>query len=264
MDEMGRRRSEVGLPGDTGELESATPVLTLRVDEGRGPHDFHVRGGSGTIGRSPECDVCLEDDLVSRRHAKVQVQGGKWRIEDLGSTNGTWVNEDRLTTSVALARGDRLRLGNATLHVQAGDLLEPRVAAAAPAPASGGVSFEVPGHQSGHINMAGRDLHDHSLHHYEDRSQTNYYGDNPFLMIFHASGAAKVLMIVGMFLSLAGVGCWGYPIVRAVTEGFSQPAGSFDPPEFHAIPWLPLGAGLAFGGSLILLIGMAMARRDRR
>jgi pSer/pThr/pTyr-binding forkhead associated (FHA) protein len=53
----------------------------------------------------------LDETTVSRRHAQITVRGGEVIIEDLGSQNGTWVNECRLDGPMALADGDRVRFG---------------------------------------------------------------------------------------------------------------------------------------------------------
>jgi hypothetical protein len=70
--------------------------------------------GELIIGRRPPADVLLRDDAVSGRHARVARQDGAWIVEDLGSTNGTFVNGQRLTGPVGLAPGDVLVTGSAT------------------------------------------------------------------------------------------------------------------------------------------------------
>ena len=64
-----------------------------------------------TIGREG-CDVNLMDPEVSRRHAAIRDQGGSLAIEDLGSTNGTFVNGVKIVAITALKHGDEVRLGN--------------------------------------------------------------------------------------------------------------------------------------------------------
>ena len=71
-----------------------------------------------TIGRAPGCSVALSDDtFVSQLHARVYVRDGQPFVEDLGSTNGTFVNQSRLTKTQRLRRGDRLQVGQTILEV---------------------------------------------------------------------------------------------------------------------------------------------------
>jgi predicted component of type VI protein secretion system len=70
-----------------------------------------------TIGREG-CDVNLMDPEVSRRHAAIRDQGGSLAIEDLGSTNGTFVNGTRITAATVLNDGDEVRLGNTVWSIR--------------------------------------------------------------------------------------------------------------------------------------------------
>ena len=67
-----------------------------------------------TIGRSPSCEIPLEDDQVSRRHALITLHEGQAHIRDLRSRNGTLVNGERLAGEVVLQPGDRVRVGTTT------------------------------------------------------------------------------------------------------------------------------------------------------
>jgi DNA-binding winged helix-turn-helix (wHTH) protein len=68
--------------------------------------------GETTIGRSPDCRVTLPFPTVSRCHARILLVGGKATLEDLRSTNGTFVNGTRIERSAPLADGDRIQLGS--------------------------------------------------------------------------------------------------------------------------------------------------------
>ena len=70
------------------------------------------------IGRRGECDVVLRDDAVSGRHARISWDTDSWQVEDLNSTNGTYVNGRRVTRPIRLKTGDALRIGNATWRVE--------------------------------------------------------------------------------------------------------------------------------------------------
>ncbi|XZE32365.1 diguanylate cyclase [Pirellulaceae bacterium SH501] len=65
-----------------------------------------------SIGRETACEVILDDDSVSRRHAKLRYEGDSIWVDDLGSTNGVFVNEHQVDGSHSLAAGDRIRFGN--------------------------------------------------------------------------------------------------------------------------------------------------------
>jgi serine/threonine protein kinase len=73
--------------------------------------------GRVTLGRAPDNTVPLDDARVSRRHALIEVGGGQVRLTDLDSTNGTFVNQRRIT-SADLREGDLVRMGDVTLLVQ--------------------------------------------------------------------------------------------------------------------------------------------------
>src|SRR5258708_4659079 len=70
-----------------------------------------------TVGRAAGCGVALEDVTVSQLHARVFRRDGRLWVEDLGSTNGTFVNRKKVAAPVALRRGDRLQVGSTVLEV---------------------------------------------------------------------------------------------------------------------------------------------------
>src|SRR3712207_4943798 len=85
-----------------------------------GPHqgtEFDING-SAVLGRDPSSGIVLEDPEASRRHASVSFEGGNVTVEDLGSTNGTYVAGERIEGSRPLANGDRIRIGTTVLEVR--------------------------------------------------------------------------------------------------------------------------------------------------
>jgi diguanylate cyclase (GGDEF)-like protein len=68
-----------------------------------------------TIGREEKADIRITDDGVSRRHASLRLEKEAVRIEDMGSTNGTFLNEERITGPELLKDGDKLRIGSTTI-----------------------------------------------------------------------------------------------------------------------------------------------------
>ena len=69
------------------------------------------------IGRSAECDLAMVDTYLSSRHARLANDGGDLTIEDLGSTNGTYVNQELLKGRVLLERGDIVQTGGVLFEV---------------------------------------------------------------------------------------------------------------------------------------------------
>ncbi len=69
------------------------------------------------VGRAMGCDLRLEDTYVSQEHARIFAKNGSWYVEDLGSTNGTFVNEQRLAAPAMLTPGDRIRVGTTILEL---------------------------------------------------------------------------------------------------------------------------------------------------
>jgi uncharacterized RDD family membrane protein YckC len=77
-----------------------------------------LRSDKLTVGRSRRCDVAINDPSVSRKHVFLTVGEGKVHLQDLGSSNGTFVNGERVTTEAELYDGDALRLGDAETIVE--------------------------------------------------------------------------------------------------------------------------------------------------
>lgn len=68
-----------------------------------------------TIGRALECDIVITSKRVSREHAQVRREGWRVVLEDMGSTNGTYLNDERLTASAELRDQDRIAIGDVVL-----------------------------------------------------------------------------------------------------------------------------------------------------
>lgn len=74
-------------------------------------------GDELTLGRATGCQVTIEDNYVSQLHARVFRREGQLYIEDLGSTNGTYLNRKKVTAPIAVRRGDRLQVGRTVLEL---------------------------------------------------------------------------------------------------------------------------------------------------
>jgi hypothetical protein len=78
-----------------------------------------LRPAGTLIGRSPECALVLDDDYASGRHARIfQADDGTWMVEDLRSTNGTFLGATRLTEPREVAVGSVLRIGQTVVELQ--------------------------------------------------------------------------------------------------------------------------------------------------
>jgi pSer/pThr/pTyr-binding forkhead associated (FHA) protein len=100
-EEGGVSLEEVGIKG---------PALVVRAGGGRAGETFPLDADRITVGRSPECDIFLDDVTVSRRHAVLSRRDDGYVLEDEGSLNGTFVNKRRVE-SAELSDGDELQVG---------------------------------------------------------------------------------------------------------------------------------------------------------
>jgi sulfite reductase (NADPH) flavoprotein alpha-component len=94
-------------------------ILRSNDEAEGGPYRFRMTSGRvRTLGRGPHADFVLDAALVSRAHCRLVVANGELVVENLGSTNGTFVN-DRQVERSTLKTGDRLRAGRVELTVSA-------------------------------------------------------------------------------------------------------------------------------------------------
>ncbi len=92
-------------------------LTTLRVIEPAAAAADHALGEEMTMGRAPGCTIVVDDTYVSQLHARVFRRDDGWFVEDIGSTNGTFLNGSQLGAAQRLGRGDRIQLGNAVLEI---------------------------------------------------------------------------------------------------------------------------------------------------
>lgn len=71
-----------------------------------------------TVGRAGGCQITLEDTYVSQLHARLFRREGQLYVEDLGSTNGTYLNRKKVTAPIAIRKGDRLQIGKTVMELQ--------------------------------------------------------------------------------------------------------------------------------------------------
>lgn len=108
------------VPTDTAErlgLPSAGAALIVRDDKGKEKERISITQTPLVIGRMSTCDVVLSDPNVSRRHAELRRESGRWLLVDLGSTNGTLVN-GKLAREHELRGGEDLSFGTSELRFE--------------------------------------------------------------------------------------------------------------------------------------------------
>ncbi len=90
------------------------PVLTV-LTGGASGMQFKVSKGTAVIGRAPNVELRVEDDGISRKHARIRAETGRAWVEDMGSRNGTFVNGTKITTTTELLDGDKIQVGRGTI-----------------------------------------------------------------------------------------------------------------------------------------------------
>ncbi len=105
---------------DGSEIPRPTPALLRWQDAEGSEHSFFLEPVTG-IGRAEDNTLALDDPFASAHHALALWREGQWRIEDLESHNGTYLNGKRLTLSRVLASGDEIRVGETVLRFEIKD-----------------------------------------------------------------------------------------------------------------------------------------------
>jgi pSer/pThr/pTyr-binding forkhead associated (FHA) protein len=77
-----------------------------------------LAAGPVLIGRGSDAAIRLDDDYVSTRHARIAASGDQWFVEDLGSTNGTFVGTVRITQPTTITMGTQVRVGKTILELR--------------------------------------------------------------------------------------------------------------------------------------------------
>jgi hypothetical protein len=103
--------SAVTAPGDV-TLADVGPAKPLVVQAGEQTHIFRAEFTAGRQGTLP-----VSDEHASSQHALFQFAHGLWYVEDLGSTNGTWLNGRRIFSSQRLKKGDKVKIGRTVIIV---------------------------------------------------------------------------------------------------------------------------------------------------
>ncbi len=95
-----------------------TPQVVVVKDESGKKLATHRLNSAIQVGRADACHIRLDDTYVSNFHARLYPQNGTWLVEDLGSTNGTYLNRQRVSGAVEVEAGDEVRVGKTTLELK--------------------------------------------------------------------------------------------------------------------------------------------------
>ncbi len=96
----------------------ASPTHVLVMDGANAGERVSLDEAPILVGRGADAAIRLDDDYVSTRHARIASSGDQWFVEDLGSTNGTYIGSHRLTQPTALTLGSSVRIGKTTLELR--------------------------------------------------------------------------------------------------------------------------------------------------
>jgi pSer/pThr/pTyr-binding forkhead associated (FHA) protein len=94
------------------------PTVVAIAEGGNAGEIVPLAGAPLLIGRGSDAAIRLDDDYVSTRHARIASSGDQWYVEDLGSTNGTYVGTSRITQPTAISLGTRIRIGKTILELR--------------------------------------------------------------------------------------------------------------------------------------------------
>lgn len=183
------------------ELASQRPIETnrpsIRVHKGPGSivgQVFELDRSISVIGRSTDCDIFIDETETSRRHCKMtETSDGQYKIRDLGSTNGTFINGKRLSSSHKLTPGDQIGLGEYVTLV-----------------------FEVPTHKSYvpassfEIESARVTKPEYVFISYAHADNYVFYSANPFLLLGDDVGPVKFTLLQTLIPTMiqANINLW--------------------------------------------------------
>jgi pSer/pThr/pTyr-binding forkhead associated (FHA) protein len=94
-----------------------TPKAVLVTEPDVPPRTVPLGEGI-TIGRADDCEVTLQDTYISTHHARLFQRDGQWFVEDLGSTNGTYLDRVKVTAPSPVAVGDEIKVGKTSIQVR--------------------------------------------------------------------------------------------------------------------------------------------------
>ncbi|HEY4535554.1 MAG TPA: FHA domain-containing protein [Enteractinococcus sp.] len=117
-----KKKDAAAAPATADTPPPPTRALATKLVVTEGPlagRTIQLNGQPLLIGRAQDAGLVLEDDYASGRHARLFPQGSRWFLEDLGSTNGTFVQGNQLTRTMAIDPGTPVRIGKTVMELKA-------------------------------------------------------------------------------------------------------------------------------------------------
>lgn len=102
----------------TGKGGKGVPTLAMIIEGPDSGRSAVLNNAPVTFGRGADCTIPLADEYVSTQHARLRFHDGQWYVEDLGSTNGTYIGNQRLTRSMPISVKGRFRLGKTVVELR--------------------------------------------------------------------------------------------------------------------------------------------------
>jgi len=108
---------DIKIQGNFLAAHSIPPLSLTLLQEGMSPQIRNFVRPEVTIGRNPACECPLEDETVSGRHARLSYHHNQWWLEDLKSTNGTLLNQEKVTLPTVVISGDEFCCGDTRISI---------------------------------------------------------------------------------------------------------------------------------------------------
>ena len=117
-DRGAKRQGRAAKPAKAPPKRRGSPTHVLVVEGANAGERAELDQAPVLIGRGTDAAIRLDDDYVSTRHARVAASGDEWFVEDLGSTNGTYVGSVRITQPTTIGLGIQVRIGKTILELR--------------------------------------------------------------------------------------------------------------------------------------------------
>lgn len=255
----------------------APELVVTKPDRLRGSV-YTVMGDYAVLGREEGCELRVDDVAVSRVHAALRRSGGQTVVSDLGSSNGTTVNGERIgSTGRPLRPGDVIRVGGVELRFRTGGSEATQTVDAVRPDGRNQVEYRIQGQTAGQLNNVGHDQYNSYVQHVL-QERDSFARD-----IAATKTKASRLIWAGLAMFMLGFGTWIWVIfsfgesVENLPDDpdfFGPDAGNFSDgpelfgPDVGGVPIGAIGFALAALGQILVVVGIvlhivAAARRRR-